>query len=134
MGGGTFDESDKPNASGNAVIGSLNTAGNVIVFKATAASAGKAIIAVRMASNASQGTAATTFSPAIFTVTVNGTEITYEGQEVAGGTTYNDVFGDVVIGEVDLVAGENTIVITVVDANNMGNIDCLKITTAVAIS
>lgn len=132
FGGGTF-VTERANASGGAAVESINTVGNKITFKYTAAAEGKATLSVRLASNANAGKGATEFTTSIFTVTVNGVEVPFEAQTVEGGADYGDVYGDVVIGEVNLVAGENVIVINVL-TTEMGNLDCLKITTAVALA
>ena len=123
----TVVETDKPNASGQACIGSLNSAGATITFTFEAETAGTARLDLYMSSNASNGTAPTTFSPSIFTATFNDEELDFEPQEVAGGTTYSDVFEAVSLGTVEYQAGENTLVITVVSASGIGNIDCLRI-------
>ncbi len=130
--GETFIESnDVPSAGGN--LGYLGVAGNKITFTFDADAAGKAELVLYMSSNVvdeSFSVIDCTVTPSIFTVTINGTAINFAEQTITGGGSWgwNKVYDPINLGEVDVKAGANTVVVTVVEGGtSMPNIDCLDI-------
>ena len=123
----TFYETNVATASGNASIGSLNTAGNTITITFYSAKAGTAEIIFYMSSTALDFTTWApgdmTVTPEMFSVTLNGgAVIDFEDQVVRGSGqqgVYNTYWDPVSMGEQNIIAGENEIVITVLPGSGM---------------
>ncbi len=126
------------NASGGKSLGYMTEAGKTVTFTFKAATAGKATISLRATSSVTQGDQGpvidSTVSNDTLGVSVNGVEQTYSGTAPGSGeaSKYNESWASVVVGEVDLVAGTNTIVLTV--KQNSCNLDCLDIQTSVVLT
>ena len=124
----TFYETNVATASGNASLGSLNTAGNTITITFYSAKAGTAEIIFYMSSTAldfnNGGVVGDmTVTPEMFSVTLNGgAVIDFEDQVIRGSGqagVYNTYWDPVSMGEQNIIAGENEIVITVLDGGSM---------------
>ncbi|MGN0505055.1 MAG: prolyl oligopeptidase family serine peptidase [Lachnospiraceae bacterium] len=120
----------KESASGGKSIGYFGVAGNKITWTYNSVNGGAATLDFVLASGAMD---MATFSNCDMTLdgmvkfTVNGTELSYSGVNLPAGANY-DNWQDVIFENVMLNAGANTIVLEVVDATSVPNIDCLKIT------
>ena len=143
---------DVSNASGGHSLGYLGVVGNTVTFTFNAAEAGKAELSLF----ASSANIQMDFSAGFvmwgadmqltgneMTMKLNGTKVNYEAILVRGATkdeaianggfAFNFRWTSIPVGEVDLVAGLNTFVITVEDASTV-NLDCLDIQTSVVIT
>lgn len=127
------------NASGGKSLGWLAVAGNTLTFTFNAATAGKANISIRASSNnadANQVVLDQEVNNTLFDLKVNDAVKTFEPSTVRGSNqaqVYNAYWDTVALGEVDLIAGVNTVVITV-KSDKMCNVDCFDIQTAVAVT
>ena len=113
-------------ADGGVAIGNIcNNYNATLTFKVNAAEAGKAGLYMQMALGASP-------SENILTLTVNGKEVavpaSFTSVGAANWTTYESFW----LANVDLVAGENTIVITV--TGGCGNFDYLELMSPVEVT
>ena len=114
-------------ASGGKSVGYLTTNGSIFTIKFTSTKAGKADLMLNMASNSGSGTADVTIDNTVLSATFNDASLTYSGL-VKGGTTWNSAFNAITIAEnVDVVEGENILVLEVVNGGSMGNLDCLYV-------
>ncbi len=133
-------------ASGNSCVGSLSVAGNKLTYTFDADEAVTGNLILYMSSN--NGTFDMTsyqmvvsdhvVTPDLFTATFNNEKLTFTQQTVRGSGTseYNLYWDPVDLGEVDVVAGENTLVIevTVAQGQQMPNFDYFVITTGGAVA
>lgn len=148
---GTFLE-DTANASGGQSLGYLGTVGNKVTFTFNSATAGKAKLSLVASSANIQMDFSSGFvmwgadqplTGREMTMTFNGASVTYEAVLVRGATkeeaianggfAFNFRWTSVPVCEVDVIAGVNTFVVTVADANVI-NMDCLDIETKLNIT
>lgn len=150
---GTFLE-DTANASGGHSLGYLGKAGNKVTFTFKAAAAGKAKISLVASSANVQfeygGPAGVTMWGADqqltgkeMTMTLNGASVTYEAILVKGATkedalanggfAFNFCWTAIPLGELNVVEGLNTLVITM-NSDKVVNMDCLDIETSLTIT
>ena len=135
---GEFVETGVATASGGSSLGSLSVAGNVITLTFNSDTAGTGDLVLYMSSNNGQFDM-TSFQMVVadhvvsmntFTATFNGTALSFEEQTVRGSGTseYNKYWDPVNLGAVNVVEGENTLVLTV-GSEPMPNFDYFTITT-----
>lgn len=135
---GEFVETGVATASGGSSLGSLSVAGNVITLTFNSDTAGTGDLVLYMSSNNGQFDM-TNFQMVVadhvvsmntFTATFNGTALSFEEQTVRGSGTseYNKYWDPVNLGAVNVVEGENTLVLTV-GSEPMPNFDYFTITT-----
>ena len=136
--GNNFVETGVATASGGSSLGSLSVAGNVITLTFNSDTAGAGDLVLYMSSNNGQFDM-TNFQMVVadhvvsmntFTATFNGTALSFEEQTVRGSGTseYNKYWDPVNLGAVNVVEGENTLVLTV-GSEPMPNFDYFTITT-----
>lgn len=143
---GTHVESGIETASGGQSIGYINVVGNKITFTFSAATAGEAQLSLIAASNNTQFDMSSytpwvddqTVSEKDFTVECNGKPVTFAPAKLRGAgkdrpMTWNLYWDPIPFGEVDIVEGCNTVVITVA-AQTVPNMDCLDIETDIVLS
>ena len=142
-----FVELNQATASGNASVGYFGVAGNTITFTFVAAQAGKAEISLRASSNNTQMDFSAGFlmwvddqvvSEKDVTFTVNGAPISYTAQTLRGAgkempMTWNYYWDPISLGEVDVVEGLNSVVVTAM-GTTVPNIDCLDIETSLVLT
>ena len=117
--GSTFVE-NVDTASGGQSVGNFGTAGNAITFKFNSDEATQAeIVFVMSSTNADFMNGMLNLDQlvddSVIKVTLNGTEIDFEPQTITGSQQamgYNLVWDTVTMGMQDIIAGENTVVIT----------------------
>lgn len=120
---------EKASASGGKSVGYFGVVGNKVTWTYQSEAGGPAVLTFVLASGAMD---MTTFSNCDMTLdgmvkfTVNGKELSYSGVVLPAGAEY-DNWQDVVFEGVMLDPGENKIVLEVVDATSVPNIDCLKV-------
>ena len=131
-------EVDQAAASGTQSLGFLGVAGNQVIVKFNSTEAGTAEIKLFMASNNffmdeswNMWVEDQVVTTATMTVTVNGTEVAFADQTIRGAgaempMTWNAYFDPVSMGTQNIVAGENTVVITFLDST-APNFDCVDI-------
>ncbi len=138
----SFVEENIAAASGNKSVGYLGVVGNTVTFKFYADKAGKAEIKFLMSSNNTQMDFTQGFliwvedqvvTTSDITVALNGTDIAFEPATLRGAgaeepMTWNKYFDPLSLGQCDLVAGLNTVVITV-QATTVPNLDCMDVMT-----
>lgn len=143
---------DVSNASGGHSLGYLGVVGNTVTFTFTSATAGKATLSLVASSANVQMDFSSGFvmwgadqqlTGREMTMSLNGNAVTYEAVLVKGATkeeaianggfAFNFRWTSIPVGEVDLIAGLNTFVITVADANVV-NMDCLDIQTSLTLT
>lgn len=135
-------------ASGGKSIGYLNVVGNTVTFTFKSAAAGKATISLRATSNNTQFPADgnwmnmwvddQTVSTADFTVKMNDAAVNFESAKLRGAgkdkpMTWNLYWDPISFGELDVVEGFNSLVITVA-AQTVPNMDCLDIETSLTLT
>ncbi len=135
-------ESNVAAASGNKSLGYMTEAGKTVTFTFKAAEAGTAKIYVRVSAGVSQNpndqsspVVDVDFGSNHLGVKLNGgAELTYTGVAPGSGepSKYNTAFSSVLVGEVNLQAGTNTVLLTV--KQGAVNLDCLDIETEVALT
>lgn len=144
---GGFVESGIATASGQKSLGYLGVEGNKVIFSFSAAAAGKATIALKGASNNTQFdfsdgstmfVADQTVTTDVISVAFNGEEIKFEPATLRGAgknepMIWNKYWDPISFGELNVNAGNNTLVITVL-ATTVPNLDCLDITTTLSLS
>lgn len=127
-------------ASGGKSVGWLSTANDTVTFTFKAAATGKAKLYLRATSSyagsSGQGPVEDMeFDDSFLGAAFNGRQITY-GPVTARGSGEQNVYGkywdSALLGEVDLVEGTNTLVLTV--KKQSPNLDCLDIETTVALT
>lgn len=141
---GTFLE-DVAGASGGHSIGYFGAVGNSMTYTFKAAATGKADLTL-IASSAHlhmnfEGTFEMwpedqTVTGSMLSIKLNGSAVTFEDATLRGSYenfVFNKYWDPIVLGEVDLVAGTNTLVIEVLMAE-APNFDCLDIETTVALT
>ncbi len=140
-------ESNIPSASGNQSLGYLGVVGNTVTFTFKSASAGKATISLRGASNNSKMDSTEGFmmwvedqevSTADFTVAFNGKPVNFAPATLRGAGkeepwTWNKYFDPILFGDLNIYTGVNVLKITVA-ANTVPNLDCLDIVTNLSLS
>jgi len=133
---------DVETASGGHSIGFLGTVGKTITFTFNSATAGKAKLSVRATSNNTQFDMSAGFTmwvdnqtvtTADFTAAFNGAPVNFKPANLRGAgidkpMTWNLYWDPIPLGELDVVAGVNTLVLTVA-ATTVPNMDCLDIET-----
>ena len=125
-------------ASGGKSVGNMSSAGNSIKFKIIATGSGKATIQFVFSSSlfdwaGGQVLPDQTFSPTNEEVKLNDVVLTFEDQIVKGNNVpmgFNQVWTTVKIEDVDLIDGENTLLLTALGAE-FPNFDCIYIKTEV---
>ena len=136
----SFVEENIATASGNKSLGYLGVIGNTVTFTFESTKAGKGEIAFYMTSNNTQMDFSAGFNMwvddqvvdnSIFSVTLNGKDIAFEPATLRGAgaenpMTWNLYWDPVSMGEQDIVAGTNTVVITVLK-ETIPNIDYMVI-------
>ena len=138
----SFVEENIAAASGNKSVGYLGVVGNTVTFKFYADKAGKAEIKFLMSSNNTKMDFTEGFliwvedqvvTTSDITVALNGADIVFEPATLRGAgaeepMTWNKYFDPLSLGQCDLVAGLNTVVITV-QATTVPNLDCMDVMT-----
>ena len=141
-----FIENNQATASGNSSIGYFGKAGNTMTYTFKAATTGKATLTL-MASSAKiffswEGGMMTMYpedqivNSSLIKVEVNNQNIPFEAATLRGSYenyVFNKYWDPISLGEVDLVAGTNTLVVTVV-GDSAPNFDYLDIQTAVVLT
>ncbi len=145
---GSHVDPDTSTASGGASIGYINTVGNKITFTFNAATAGEANVSLLATSNNMQvDTSGGRFMMWVddqvvfdkdFTVELNGKRVNFESAKLRGAgkdmpMTWNLYWDPIPFGEVDIIEGCNTFVITVA-AQTVPNMDCLDLETDIVLS
>lgn len=127
------------NASGGKSLGFMSEAGKTIMFTFNAETAGTAELYLRATSGVTQGQNGPVIDVDVSSVnmgvSINGTDKTYAGGTVRGSnqaSVYNMYWDSVLVGEFDLIAGNNTIILTV--KQQAINLDCIDIQTTVRLS
>lgn len=148
QGGTSFIEQNQATASGNASVGYFGVAGNTITFTFVAAQAGKAEISLRASANNTQmgmiGGQYTmwvddqTVSEKDVTFSFNGKPVSYDPQTLRGAgqempMTWNYYWDPLSLGELDVVEGLNSVVVTAM-GQSVPNIDCLDIDTSIVLT
>lgn len=130
-----------PIASGGKSLGYMTEAGKTVTFSFKAVEAGTAKLYLRVTSGVtSDGQQNSPVSDKEFgsdylgVVLNGGAEISYNGVAPGSGepSVYNAAFASVLVGEVNLVEGKNTVVLTV--KQPAVNLDCLDIETQVELT
>lgn len=142
-----FIENNQATASGSTSVGYLGVVGNTVTFTFKSAEAGKANIALR----ASSGNMTFDFTAGFaiivndqvvttsdYTVAFNGNAINYKPATLRGAgpehpNVFNMYWDEIDFGELDVVAGMNSLVITVA-STAAPNLDCLDIQTSLVLS
>lgn len=125
-------------ASGGKSLGYLGTANDTITFTFKAATAGKAKLSLRVTSSIVNGQNGPIVDAAVSNdtlgVKVNNKDVTYSGTAPGSNepNVYNKYWASIELGEFDLIAGTNIVVLTV--KKQSCNLDCLDIQTTVALT
>ena len=129
-----------PKTSGGKSLGYLGTPGDTVTFTFKAAATGKAKLYLRATSSyagsSGQGPVENVeLDNSSVDAAFNGTKLTYGPVTVRGSgeaSVYNKYWDSALLGEVDLIEGTNTLVLTI--AKQAINLDCLDIETTVALT
>lgn len=142
-----FIENNQATASGNTSVGYFAVPGNTMTFTFYAEEAGTAEIAVRAASNNTQMDFSAGFNiwvddqvvtEADVTFTLNGEPAHFESANLRGAgkdmpMTWNYYWDPISIGEVEILEGMNTLVVTAM-SDKTPNMDCLDIETDIVLT
>ncbi len=142
----SFVEQNIPTASGNKSVGYLAVVGNKVTFTFNSAAAGKASVTLRASSNNTQFDMSTfvmwvedqTVTSDDFTVTLNDEAVDFENATLRGAgkdmpNVWNAYFDPISLGELDVRAGYNVLVVTVASIT-VPNLDCIDLETSLKIT